>query len=244
MLNFCPQCETWYNPTRHDQIYCGDRCRSAGFRAGRQAPARRVRPAIVGDVAGDCLFPSNNDLEIPALDLALQGDALDLPVTQWGSISRHADMPGTWHFYTDDFHFATLWDHPERVTATPCVSCVEINYSTTEQNERARIIWQVYRKRWIARYWQARGIRVWVDLNVSAKADPINRLGIPPGWRAFATRGYADAPGNLERQHDIASQIAGEAAPLFVVYSGGKMIRELCQARGWLYLPDQIGGKL
>lgn len=244
MLRQCLQCDTWFSPARWDQIWCSTSCRAAGWRSGLKPRAPTSRPASNGDAdgpAGDLIFPSDNEYEIPALRLDLQADAIDLPFTQWGSVRRAATMPGTWHFYTDDFRFASLWDHPERVAATKCVTCIEINYSTTNETETARLIWQTYRKRWIARYWQTRGIRIIVDLNVASKAAEINMLGVPKGWRSFATRGYDAIPGALALEYRIACSIADPGVPLFVVYGGGAQIHELCRANAWLHIPDEIG---
>jgi hypothetical protein len=74
------------------------------------------------------------------------------------------------------------------------------------------------------------GIPVVVDLNVDPKFSEINKLGVPKGYQWFATRGGRNK--NLEAEFAIAAEIAGHAHPNFVVYSGGKAIRALCEQRG------------
>jgi hypothetical protein len=78
----------------------------------------------------------------------------------------------------------------------------------------ALAIYQIWRKRWLGRYLQHYGKRIFVDLNVAAEHAGINLLGIPKGWRAFATRGYDDYLDDLANQLDIARQYAAPHQPM------------------------------
>lgn len=60
----------------------------------------------------DCLWPTDNHFDIPTLRADLQGNAVDVPVTGWGTVRRTTMMPGTWHFYVDDYRFNKLWTDP------------------------------------------------------------------------------------------------------------------------------------
>lgn len=104
---------------------------------------------------------------------------------------------------------------------------------------RAAVLWRTYQKRYLARTWQAAGLRILVDLNVAAAhfADAI--LGVPAGWRAFATRGYSREAGWILEQADRARAIAEADDILFVVYGGGADIQTLAGREGWIWIPEQ-----
>lgn len=189
-------------------------------------------------VAPDALFPSDNDCGVPNLRMDKQGDFVDLPVRGWGQIARKNSMRGTWHFYVDDTKFTALWKHPEAVLKTGAVTCVEANYSTDEQMPGAVGLHRIYQKRWMARYWQECGLRVFVDLSVAAKFDKFNKLGVPLGWSAFATRACDRLIGDLERQADIALTHCKGNPLKFLVYGTGVQVREMCGKRDWVFVED------
>lgn len=188
----------------------------------------------------DAAFPTDNEFGIPTLDLAFQADPIQGPFAAWGSIARTSRMHGTWHFYVDDSKFSALWKHPESVAATQCTAAVEPNCSTNEQTPIAKIIFDVYRKRWIARFWQKYDVRILVDLNVSDRALPWNLLGVPKGWKAFATRYSSEGLDVIHRQAEAARHHVGCDITL-VVYSGGKHVENECQRNGWLYFANSAG---
>lgn len=231
---------------------------SAGGSAGVEPAGPPTSPGIVGDApttdseggpaierAPDAVWPTNNDLGIPLLDLNMQAKALDQPWAIWGAAGRKARMEGTWLFYTEDYRYEALWADPSPILATRCVNAVEPNFSCYENMPPAVAIWQIYRKRWIARWWQSCGVRIFVDLNVAVNHYDLNLLGIPAGWRAFATRGYAARIDATHAEYSQACHIASAGSdepvtPLFVVYGGGKAVKEACRANGWLWLQEDM----
>lgn len=190
--------------------------------------------------APDALFPTDNDLGIPALDPSMQAHFLTLPFTRWGEISRASIMPGTYHFYTDDYKFNALWRDPTPVVNSECYAAVEPNFSTNDAMPIAVGVYQIYRKRWLARYWQRFGVRVFADLNVSAKFRGINLLGVPLGWRAWLTRGMSKRASLVLEDYELACEHAGTNDVLFVVYGGGQDVYELCKSRGLVWLPENM----
>lgn len=188
----------------------------------------------------DALWPSDNEWGIPTLDLHWQADAVDLPVVTWGSMARTSKMRGTWLFYTEDERFEALWHDPSGVVNSGCVNAVEPNFSVYDQMPRAIALYNTYRKRWMARYWQSKGVRVFVDLNVAEHGADINLMGVPQGWRAYATRGYADRMDATEREFERACERAGSDDVLFLVYGGGKAVMELCQRRAWVHIDEHM----
>ena len=102
----------------------------------------------------------------------------------------------------------------------------------------------IYKKRWIARCMQGKGIGIFVDLNVAQKFYRLNMIGVPRGWRAFATRGYSDRLNNLAFEYSIASDWAEGKEPLFVIYGGGAECRRFAQThRGCIYINPVVTTK-
>jgi hypothetical protein len=188
----------------------------------------------------DALFATDNDLGIPLLDASLQADYCHLPVMPWGAVKRNQVMPGTWHFYVDDYRFEALWSDPSPVLNSRCRAAVEPNFTTSEQMPFAVGWYQIYRKRWIARWWQSQGLPVFVDLNVAPDFYYANLLGVPDGWKAFLTRGYADKRAWLDVEYDLACDKRGSEDLLFAVYGGGAAVERHCQSKGYLWIPEAM----
>lgn len=187
----------------------------------------------------DAVFPSNNEWGVPLLDANMQATALIAPFVPWGAHgSRKTRMTGTYHFYTTDDRFQALWDDPSGVINSRCQAVVEPNFSQYTEMPLAVGLWGVYRKRWLARFWQGFGVRVFADLNVAVPHREINLLGIPKGWRAWATRGYTARIDQTDEEYEIACEHAGTRDILFVVYGGGKQVKEHCLSRGWLWFME------
>jgi hypothetical protein len=203
-----------------------------------------------GDVP-DALWESDNPWGVPTLRMELAADAVDFPVTTWGTIGAGREMRGTYHFYTRDSRFDPLWANPAKVLKSGCPSIVEPNFSTHEQTPFSVALWAIFRKRWLARWWQSKGLRVLVDLNVHhalLEAHPAtagerpNFLGVPRGWPAYATRshGGAASPDFLDREYAAAAEHSGlDRIPLFLVIGGGRAVEALCGARGWVWVAEQ-----
>lgn len=65
----------------------------------------------------DCLFPTDNELEIPSLLMDVQPQYVEIPTYCFGEQARTTNMcgKGILHFYTDDYRFRTIYDHPEKI---------------------------------------------------------------------------------------------------------------------------------
>lgn len=147
-------------------------------------------------------------------------------------------MPGTWSFYTDDYKFTALWSDPRPVIRSGCAAVIEPNFSIYDDSPLAVALWALYRKRWLARYWQEHGIDIWVDLNASLRFKAYTLLGVPKGWRWFATRGYYDRPDDLRADYELACETAGTKEIEFVVAGGSRKLRKLCDYYGWTWATD------
>ncbi len=186
----------------------------------------------------DAFWPSDNEDGVPMLDLAMQADAVDAPIAKWGYYARTKQV-GTLHFYTEDYKFEALWKDPSGLLLSGCVNAVEPNFSTNIQMPRALAVYQVFRKRWIARWWQSKGVRIFVDLNIERPFLQFNMLGVPKGWTSYFTRSIESfGLDDLDIQYEIAKEWANGKTPLFVVYGGGQPTRKRCLERGWLWVPE------
>lgn len=198
-------------------------------------------PAVTKRDVPDEVFASDNDFGIPLLDIAMQADAIASPVQAWGSgaAARSRQNSGMWHFYTEDYRFDALWADPSPVVNSGCAAVVEANFSAYSNMPRAVALWAIYRKRWLARWWQMQGVRVFVDLNVAENHYEDNLLGVPSGWTAYATRGYESRWELTEREFALACGRAGTEQIQFLVYGGGKVVRDRCKGRGWMHIAEQ-----
>jgi hypothetical protein len=179
---------------------------------------------------------------IPTLDLNLQASELVAPVVRLGRIARTSRMDGSYHFYTCDTKFRALWNNPDQLPDSGCRVSVEPNFSSWPQMDPARLREGIYRKRWLARHWQSRGVRVVVDLNVDPAFRDVALLGVPRGWRAYATRHQSGIGlDEIEADYAMAVRHAGTAnGLLFCVFGGWRKVRDLCAERNWIWTSEDI----
>lgn len=188
----------------------------------------------------DVLYDSDNDFEIPTLLKEMQAGKVELPITPWGANSRLRKDVATYHFYVDDYRFEKLWSDPSGLLSSNCKAIVEPNCSCHDQTPIAYGMQLIYKKRWLARYCQECGIKVYVDLNVAPKFIEYNKMGVPKGYNAFFTRGLAGFETALLNDLEVAQEISGRETPNLVVYGGGKTIQKICQEKGLLYITDFV----
>lgn len=189
----------------------------------------------------DRIYSTDNEFDIPVLDCTKQAKTcLLLPVSAYGSDSRQRTGISTYHFYVDDYRFASLWKDPLKIVRSGVKEVVEPNLSLFDSTPIAYGLQQIYKKRWISRFWQTHGINVYADLNVSRKFYKYNILGIPKGYNAFATRGYSDRPVSLLCEYEIAQDISGLENPNMIVYGGGETIKKICNEKQIIYIEQYI----
>jgi hypothetical protein len=175
----------------------------------------------------------------------LQGETLDLPVDIWGA--RQGRTKTTKHsatllFYTEDYRFEGLWDKPNSFFGGSIINVGEPNFSVYSTTPPAVALYQIYRKRWLSRYWQREGMRIFVDLNVTPAFYSMNMIGVPKGWTAYCSRGYSDRLEFTEMELELAFDHAG-CRPLFILYGGGRKVYQWALSHandGVLWIPDDI----
>lgn len=186
---------------------------------------------------GDRLYDSNNEFDIPTLLMTQQPESgVLLPFAAWGADSRLRKDIATYCFYVEDYRFEAIWKDPTIVINSGCAAVVEPNLSLFDTTPIAYGLQQIYKKRWIARYYQECGIKVYADLNVARKFKEYNKLGIPQGYNAFATRGYSDRIEYLLEEIEVARQISGKEKPNMIVYGGGAKIEKVAKENGLIYI--------
>jgi hypothetical protein len=195
-------------------------------------------PEASDEGAVDLVFPSDNEWGVPKLDPRMQASGPVFPMTLWGSVGRRKAMPGTWLFYTADRRFDSIWKDPGAILYSGPSCAVEPNYSTHPQMPRAFVLWGIYRKRWVNRWWQSKGVRTFVDLNVGQEVRDLNFLGVPREWRAFATRSHSEGSA-IASEFESAANHAGTDELTFLVYGGGSVVKEMCETRGWFWCPEE-----
>ena len=191
----------------------------------------------------DVLYESDNIFEIPNLLLDMQAGKVELPLSPWGANSRLTKGVATYHFYVDDYRFEALFKDPIKLLTSGCNAVVEPNCSLHDQTPIAWGLQLIYKKRWLARYMQECGVKVYADLNVSHKFIEYNKMGIPKGWNAFFTRGLTDWVESLKLDLQVAQEISGLEHPNLIVYGGGKDVQQFCRENGLLYITDFINAK-
>ena len=191
----------------------------------------------------DCLYPSDNPYDIPTLDSGMQAGKLELPLSPWGANSRLRKDVTTYHFYVDDYRFERLFKDPVKLLVSGCKAVVEPNCSCHDQTPLAWGLQLIYKKRFLARYFQECGIKVYADLNVSHKFIEHNKMGIPKGWNAFFTRGLDDWMESLRSDLSVAREISGLDTPNLIVYGGGGKVQKFCRENNLLYVTDFINAK-
>ena len=193
---------------------------------------------------GDRLYDSDNEYDIPNLLMEQQPErGLLLPFAAWGADSRLRKDIATYCFYVEDYRFEAIWKDPTIVINSGCSAVVEPNLSLFDTTPIAFGLQQIYKKRWIARYYQECGIKVYADLNVARKFQKYNMLGIPKGYNAFATRGYTDRIEYLLEEIEIARQISGLQKPNMIVYGGGAKIESIAKENGLIYVEQFMQNK-
>lgn len=187
----------------------------------------------------EIVFDTDNPAGIPMLDLSMQATELVEPFLIWGSIARSKFMPGTYAFYEDDYKFTGLWSDPEKLVNTGCAVAVEPNISISDRMPPVVALYSIFQKRWLARFWQSRGVRIVVDMNVPPVYAKMNLLGVPCGWGAYCVRVHKDWHHRIEFLYSICRDHAGRE-PLFIVYGGdNNYARQACQRNNWKWIPDK-----
>ena len=190
---------------------------------------------------GDYVYPSDNEWGIPVLKMDNMPVHVELPINPWGVEGRYKKHMTCFHFYVDDYRFERLFKDPMSLLMSGCKQIVEPNCSIHDNTPKPFALWQIYRKRFLARYFQECRVQVFADLNVSHRFAEFNRLGIPDGYNAFFTRGVSGWQAHLDLNLEMAQRISGCDHPNLNVYGGGKDIEDWCNHHQVTYIGEWVG---
>lgn len=111
-------------------------------------------------------FPSSNSYGIPDVKKD------EFNVTELIPYRADSNRNGTAHFFLDDYRFERCWKSPDSQIEElqKYQGVLSPDFSLYTNYPEAMQIWQVYRNRWCAAYWQNLGIKViptvgWSDSN-------------------------------------------------------------------------------
>lgn len=193
---------------------------------------------------GDYVYPSDNEFGIPVLLTDNQPVHVELPLNPWGAEARYKKDITCYHFYTDDYRFERLFKDPIKLLLSGCKQIVEPNCSIHDNTPLPLALYNIYRKRYLARYFQEVGLQVFADLNVSWRFAEYNRMGIPDGYNAFFTRGVTGWQEHLDLNLEMAKRISGLDHPNLNVYGGGKDIEDWCIKNQIAYFGEFVRGRM
>ncbi len=207
-----------------------------------------IRPTGIFELKEDAIFPSSNEWDIPDLRADMLYDG-PLPTTTWpeepkdrspqiviwGSTAVDEKVRGkVLCFYTEDYRFEATWSEAvetiERVLPHRPLCAISPDFSLYADMPMAQQLWNIYRARWVSRYWQEAGIKIIPSLATSS--NPVCRKFAHAGWpkrpsvvalqmRTGGVKSKGQVDATLE---DIASLIAEVNPKRLLLY--GVKVRE------------------
>jgi hypothetical protein len=113
----------------------------------------------------------------------------------------------------------------EKLLAQEWMGIISPNYSLWAHQPRVIQIWQVYRSRYIARYWQSVGIKVIPDIDwIDEESFNFNLLGIPVGVETISLQVHTSLKSKAEEtQRELGiRRICDELQPRTVLIYGAQ----------------------
>lgn len=108
-------------------------------------------------------FEGDGDYDIPMLLPTHIDNLADIPLQgfNYALKEKRPENMGV-HFFLHDYQFERVWNYPDRYTEvlSKFAFVLSPDFSPYSDSPRAIQIYNVYRNRWCARYWQEYGINV------------------------------------------------------------------------------------
>jgi hypothetical protein len=99
-------------------------------------------------------------------------------------------------FYADDFRFEQVWYNAksflERMLDTDWKGVLSPDFSVGGSQPMIQQLWQVYRARWVARYWQEAGFKVIPSMQWTANKVIWSTVGLPENVPVIAVQCRTD----------------------------------------------------
>lgn len=166
-----------------------------------------------------------------------------LVIYGWDSMETVIPHKSILACYTHDQRFERIWTATEEIAAEMVrrgwLAIVSPNFSIYEDDPKAAQVWQLYRSRWVARFFQEVGIPVIPDIQLSAKVDQLVYAGLPKGCPTVAFETQTISPFSYKRpeQRDRGKRLITEflrtiKPQCVLLYGRGKGMRELVESEG------------
>ena len=108
-------------------------------------------------------FEGDGDYDIPMLLPTHIDNLADIPLQGFNYALKEKNPQNIGvHFFLHDYQFERVWNYPDRYTEvlSKFAFVLSPDFSPYSDMPRALKIYNVYRNRWCARYWQEFGIKV------------------------------------------------------------------------------------
>jgi hypothetical protein len=108
-------------------------------------------------------FEGDGDYDIPMLLPTHINNLADIPLQGFNYALKEKNPQNIGvHFFLHDYQFERVWNYPDRYTEvlSKFAFVLSPDFSPYSDMPRALKIYNVYRNRWCARYWQEFGIKV------------------------------------------------------------------------------------
>lgn len=170
------------------------------------------------------IFPTSEPSGIPTLapDVFEPADLVAYNYSR--EMLRRRRDGSTVHFFLDDYRFESCWTTPQRAVdrIAPFGSALGPDFSVLTWMPPVMQAWQVYRARWVAAYWQWRGVRV-IPTVTWATPDTYELCwaGLPRGGAlAVSAVGIRDGASRGFFRDGLHHLLRTFATPFLVVYGG------------------------
>lgn len=151
-------------------------------------------------------------------------------------------------FYTDDIRFESVWNYPDKMATrllnAAFLGVVSPNFSLWPGQAQAVHIFNIYRSRWVGRYFQETGINVLPDVNWSDREDfEFCFCGVPQGCHISIQVQTFDKrkPDEVEMVRAGISEalriIKPEKVLFYASKAGRELINDLCSEQDRVVLP-------
>jgi hypothetical protein len=168
----------------------------------------KKRPGSFDPLHADHIFSGANDWGIP--DVLPQPSDLTVPedVKAYGFRQKiRTTRPIVLHFFLEDYRFEIVWNEPIRGVNAVKRDCIwaacSPDFSLWSDQPLTLHLWNTYRSRWVARFWQQHGVIIIPSINWSTPDSyAFCFLGIPP--QQIVTMYVAKRMQPFEREYFLA----------------------------------------
>lgn len=194
----------------------------------------------------DMIFPSNAMYDLPEyrLDMCM---GIPKPFDSWAGRDASPPQDGVHYlynfsssarelpmersifsFYEEDKRFDSLWINPDkwaaRIISGGFMGSITPDYSIWSVAPMATRIWQLYKERWVGRYFQEAGIKIIPGISATdVKSLEYSLSGIPVGLPALSMQYQAGikTPEEVGYARSILSEVEARLKPKQVLVYGG-----------------------